>query len=77
MDILALDPAQIAALIGRFFEIAFAVVAVASTITALTPTPRDDEFVGKIYKFLEALALNVGHAKETPPNRAGGRFVAE
>lgn len=77
MDILALDASQIGALVSRFFEIAFAVVAVASTVTALTPTPRDDEFVGKIYKFLEALALNVGHAKETPPNRVGGRFVSE
>lgn len=77
MDILAFDAAQIGAVITRFFEVAFAIVAIASTITALTPTPRDDEFVGKLYKFLEALALNIGYAKETPPNRAGGRFVAE
>ena len=51
------------------FEIAFAVVSTASLITALTPTPRDDIFVGKVYKILEALALNICRAKETPPNR--------
>ena len=33
--------------------------------------------VGKIYRIVEILALNVGRAKEGPPNRAGGRFVAE
>lgn len=59
-----------------FLDAAFAVVALASAITALTPTPRDDEFVGKLYRLLEWFALNFGHAKEVPPNRVGGRFVA-
>lgn len=77
MDILAFDPAQIGALIGRFFEFAFAIIAIASTVTALTPTPRDDEFIGKLYKLVEALALNVGYAKDAPANREGGRFVAK
>ncbi len=54
---------------SEFFEIVFAVVSVASLITALTPTPRDDEMVGRIYRIIEAVALNVGHAKDTPPNR--------
>lgn len=58
-------------------EAALAMIAAASAITALTPTPRDDEFTGKAYKILEWLALNVGRAKELPPNHAGGRFVAE
>ena len=41
------------------------VVAVASAIAALTPTPKDDTIVGKIYKVVDLLALNVGKAKDT------------
>tara|TARA_Y100000310_G_C20360862_1_gene658911 strand:- start:409 stop:600 length:192 start_codon:yes stop_codon:yes gene_type:complete len=40
------------------------VVAVASAIAALTPTPKDDTIVGKVYKVLDLLALNVGKAKD-------------
>ena len=40
------------------------VVAVASAIAALTPTPKDDTIVGKVYKVLDFLALNVGKAKD-------------
>ena len=43
-----------------------AVVAVASAIAALTPTPKDDTIVGKVYKVVDMLALNVGKAKDTP-----------
>jgi len=42
------------------------VVAVASAIAALTPTPKDDNWVGKIYKVVDLLALNVGKAKNKP-----------
>jgi len=38
--------------------------ALASAITALTPTPRDDEWVASIYRQIERLALVVGRAKE-------------
>ena len=38
--------------------------ALASAITALTPTPKDDEFVSKVYKMIESLALVIGRAKE-------------
>lgn len=40
------------------------VVAVASAIAALTPTPKDDTIVGKVYKVVDLLALNVGKAKD-------------
>ncbi len=40
------------------------IVAVASAIAALTPTPKDDTIVGKIYKVIDMLALNVGKAKD-------------
>lgn len=77
MDVLSFDVSQVGAMIARVFEFAFAIIAIASAITALTPTPRDDAFVGKLYKFIEALALNIGYAKDAPANRDGGRFVAK
>ena len=40
------------------------VIAVASAIAALTPTPKDDTFIGKIYKLIDWLALNVHKAKD-------------
>ena len=39
-------------------------VMAASLIAALTPTPRDDGWVKKIYKVLDWVALNVGKAKD-------------
>tara|TARA_B100000214_G_C23757478_1_gene530657 strand:+ start:175 stop:351 length:177 start_codon:yes stop_codon:yes gene_type:complete len=39
-------------------------IALASAIAALTPTPKDDTIVGKIYKVIDLLALNVGKAKD-------------
>ena len=41
-----------------------AAVALASAIAAMTPTPKDDGFVKKLYKLIDLLALNVGKAKE-------------
>lgn len=41
-----------------------AVHAAASAITALTPTPKDDEIVAKIYKVIELFAGVVGKAKQ-------------
>ena len=72
-DELALIEA-IFALAPMAFDAAFAVIALSSAIAALTPTPRDDEFWGKLYAIVEVLALNIGRAKDAPPNRAGGRF---
>ncbi len=47
-------------------------IAAASAIAALTPTPKDDQFVdgakrwvSKAYRILDLLALNVGKAKQT------------
>lgn len=41
-----------------------AIVAAASSVAALTPTPKDDALFGKVYKIVDWLALNVGKAKE-------------
>jgi len=45
-------------------SIATTVVAAASAICALTPTPKDDGIVRKLYLVLEWAALNVGKAKK-------------
>ena len=42
------------------------VVTAASAIAALTPTPKDDRIIGKLYKIIDLLALNVGQAKRRP-----------
>ena len=39
-------------------------IAGASLIAAITPTPTDDKIVGKLYKVLDWFALNIGKAKE-------------
>ena len=39
-------------------------IAGASLIAALTPTPSDDKVIGKLYKVLDWFALNIGKAKE-------------
>jgi hypothetical protein len=40
------------------------IVAAASALAALTPTPKDDGFASKAYKVVDWLALNVGKAKD-------------
>ena len=38
---------------------------IASAVCAATPTPKDDAFLAKwVYPMIEALALNVGKAKQ-------------
>jgi|TARA_R110000764_G_scaffold421_1_gene1672 hypothetical protein len=49
---------------GTLIGVASSVVAAASAIAALTPTPKDDTWVAKLYKIVDWLALNVGKAKE-------------
>lgn len=39
------------------FAIFGQIVAVASAIVALTPTTKDDEFVGKVVKLIEKLSI--------------------
>ena len=45
-------------------QIAPWIISSASLICALTPTPKDDEIIGKIYKLIDWCAINVGKAKE-------------
>lgn len=50
--------------IYEWVQIASMVCAIASAIAALTPTPKDDVIIGKIYKVVDLLALNIGKAKD-------------
>ena len=36
----------------------------ASIICSLTPTPKDDALIGRLYKIVEIAALNIGKAKD-------------
>lgn len=49
---------------GGILAVITGIVTAASAIAALTPTPKDDKFVGKAYKFIDWLALNFGKAKD-------------
>lgn len=46
-------------------KVATAVVTLASTICAVTPTPKPGSTWSKIYKIIEMLAINIGKAKDT------------
>jgi len=50
--------------LNEYLEALLAVHAAASVLTALTPTPKDDELVSKFYRVLETIALVVGKAKQ-------------
>ena len=39
------------------------VVTVCSIIAAVTPTPQDDAWMAKLYKFIDIMAINIGKAK--------------
>lgn len=47
-----------------YFNVVTAVVALASAICALTPTPAEGTWKSKVYKVIEFLAINVGKAKD-------------
>jgi hypothetical protein len=51
-------------LINRWIALVPSIIAGASLICALTPTPKDDQIIGKLYKIIEWCAFNVGKAKQ-------------
>ena len=40
------------------------VIAVASAVSAMTDTPKDDAIVSKVKRIVDMLALNIGKAKK-------------
>jgi len=49
---------------NKYIEAALAIHAAASVICALTPTPKDDQVLSKLYKVVETIALVIGKAKQ-------------
>ena len=45
-------------------QVVTAVIAAASAIAALTPTPKDDGLLKKLARIIDLLALNVFRAKD-------------
>lgn len=39
------------------------VVMACSIVAAVTPTPKDDQWIAKLYRFIDILAINIGKAK--------------
>lgn len=61
--------------LNEIVEFALALHAAASIVVAATPTPKDDNILGKVYKVIEFFALAIGKAKQrwlinrlVPPN---------
>ena len=50
-------------IIANIIAICMTIVTVSSIVAALTPTPKDDEWIGKLYKLIDVMALNIGKAK--------------
>lgn len=48
-----------------YFGVITAVIALASAVTAVTPTPQEGSILAKVYKVIDLLALNIGKAKDT------------
>ena len=40
------------------------IISICSMIAAMTPTPLDDNLVGKAYKVIDWFAINIGKAKD-------------
>jgi hypothetical protein len=50
--------------ISKYVETALTIHAAASAITALTPTPKDDSAVRKLYRIIELIALVTSRTKQ-------------
>jgi hypothetical protein len=48
----------------EWFSIVSAIVVLASTVAALTPTPAPGTSIASLYKVIDVLALNIGKAKQ-------------
>jgi len=47
-----------------WFNVATAVVTLASTVAAVTPTPKKGSFLAQLYKIIDFAAINIGKAKQ-------------
>jgi hypothetical protein len=51
-------------LILKIIQLAPWVISGASLICALTPTPKDDQMLAKVYWVMDWCAINIGKAKD-------------
>ena len=51
-------------LLWEIFNWMTATVTLASVVSAMTPTDKDDKIVAKMKQFVDLLAVNIGHAKK-------------
>lgn len=49
-------------LVWDIFNWLTATVTLASVVSAMTPTDKDDKIVAKLKQFVDLLAVNIGHA---------------
>lgn len=49
---------------NQWFTVITAVIALASSIAAITPTPAPGTFLAKLYALIDLAALNIGKAKD-------------
>lgn len=77
-DQLAVLPVWLLSLtVGEWLLLFTVLCTLASAIAALTPTPKDDAVIAKLYKLIDLLALNFGRAKELPPIAPAPKPVAK
>jgi|TARA_R100001163_G_scaffold11410_1_gene10445 hypothetical protein len=51
---------------ANMMALIMAIISVSSIIAAVTKTPKDDVWIGKLYKLIDLCALNIGRAKMKP-----------
>ena len=49
---------------NQYVSIVTAVVTVFSVVASLTPTPKKETFLGKLYSAVDFLAINLGKSKD-------------
>jgi len=50
--------------VANMVALVMAIISVSSIIAAVTPTPKDDVWIGKLYKVIDLCAFNIGKAKD-------------
>jgi hypothetical protein len=48
---------------GQYVSLGLEIVGIAAAVAAVTPTKKDDKFIGGIMKVINVVGLNVGKAK--------------
>ena len=51
-------------MLGEIVGIVTMVVCISSIVAAVKQTPKDDVWIGKLYKLIDLCALNIGKAKD-------------